>query len=107
MDALGSPAALPSGGFERVACRRNVALLCSGEEIEVFRGPRREVLCEQGCSPGQQETLARGERKEQPGDFKLEIRQVRRAVRPAFVSAGRSLHLCRHGAGCLDHQCPC
>ncbi len=107
VDALGSPAALPSGSFQRVACRRDVATVWSGEEIEVFRGPRGEVLREQGCSPGQQETLARGQRKEEPGDFQLEVRQVRRAVRPAVISASRSRHLCRRSAGGSDHRRPC
>ena len=64
VDALGSPAALPSGSLQRVACCRDVADLWRGEEIEVFRGPRRQVLREQSGSPSQQEALARGQRKD-------------------------------------------
>jgi hypothetical protein len=37
-----------------------VAAVRGGEEIQVFRGPCREMLREQGCSPGQQKSLARG-----------------------------------------------
>jgi hypothetical protein len=45
-----------------------------GEEIEVFRRPCREVLREQGRSPGQQKSLGRGQAKEQPGHLELEVR---------------------------------
>jgi len=54
--------------------------LGGGEEGEVFGGPCREVLCEQGCSPGQQETLAGGQREERPGHLQLEGRQIGPAV---------------------------
>ena len=51
VDALGGPAPLPCRGFQRVACRGHVAAVRGGEEIQVFRGPCREVLREQGRSP--------------------------------------------------------
>jgi hypothetical protein len=103
VDALGSPATLPGGNLQRIASRRDVTALWSGEEIEVFRGPRREVLRKQSCSPSQQETLARGQREEQPGDLKLEVRQVRRAICHAFVpQALRGVMPPRHGTPVLQ-----
>jgi hypothetical protein len=63
VDALGGPAPFPCRGFQRVACRGHVAAVRGGEEIQVFRRPCREMLREQGRSPGQQKRLARGRLK--------------------------------------------
>jgi hypothetical protein len=58
--------------LQGVAGGGDVAALGGGEEVEVFGGPRREVLREQGRSPGEQESLAGGQRQEQSGDLQLE-----------------------------------
>lgn len=44
-----------------VARDGNMPALRGGEELEVIGGPCRKVLCEQGRSSGQQETLAGGD----------------------------------------------
>jgi hypothetical protein len=75
MGPLGNPAQLAGRGLQGIACGRNMAALGGGEEVEVFGRPCREVLCEQGCSPGQQEAVAGGQREEQPGHLQLEGRQ--------------------------------
>ena len=72
MDPLGNPASLTGCRLQGIACGGNMAQFRGGEEFEVFGGPCREVLCEQGCSPGQQEAFASGQREEQPGHFQLE-----------------------------------
>ncbi len=72
MDPLGNPASLAGRGLQGIACGGNIPALRGGEEVEVFGGPCRKVLCEQGCSPGQQEAPAGGQRKEHPGHLQLE-----------------------------------
>jgi hypothetical protein len=79
VDALGSPAPFSCRGFQRVACRGHVAAVRGGEEIQVFCRPCCEMLREQGRSPGQQKSPARGQAEEQAGHLELEIRQVRHA----------------------------
>lgn len=77
MDPLGDPASLAGSGFQGIACGRNIAALWGREEVEVLGGPRREVLCKQRCSPGQQKAIACGQCEEQPRDLHLERRQLR------------------------------
>jgi hypothetical protein len=79
VDALGGPPPFPCRGFQRVACRGDVAAVRGSEEIQVFRRPCREMLREQSRSPSQQKSLARGQAEEQPGHLELEVRQVRHA----------------------------
>jgi hypothetical protein len=59
-----------------VARGGNVAAFGGGEEVTAFCGPCREVLGEQGCSPGQQETAAGRQREGQPGHVQLEGGQL-------------------------------
>jgi hypothetical protein len=63
VDPLGNPASLAGRGLPGIACGRNMPALRGGEEVEVLGGPCREVLCEQCCSPGQQEALLAGSAK--------------------------------------------
>jgi len=69
----------------RMTSRQNVSLSWMRSvaqpraRAEVFCGPCRQVLREQGRSPGQQKALARGQAEEQPGHLELEVRQVRHA----------------------------
>lgn len=68
----------------------NMPALGGGEEVEVFSGPCREVLCEQGRSACQQEALTGRQGEEQPGHLQLESRQIRlAAARRHYASACR------------------
>ena len=52
VDPLGAPAPFPGRSLQRVAGVGNVTALWRGEEVEILRGAGREVLREQGRSPG-------------------------------------------------------
>jgi hypothetical protein len=67
MDPLRVPASLAGRSLQCIACGGNVPLPGGGEEVEVFCGPRREVLREQSRSPGQQEAFAGRQGEEQSG----------------------------------------
>ncbi len=58
VDPLGNPASLAGRGLQGIAGGGNMPALRGGEEVEVLGGPCREVLCEQRCSPRQQEAPA-------------------------------------------------
>jgi len=66
--------------LQGIARGGDVAAVRGGEEVEVFGGPCRQLLRQQGRSPGQQKAVAGGQREEQPGDLQLEGRQRRLAV---------------------------
>jgi hypothetical protein len=55
--------------------------------VEVLGRACREVLCEQGCSPGQQEALAGGQREEHPSHPQLEGGQPRLPVARRYHAA--------------------
>jgi hypothetical protein len=51
MDSLRGPASLAGCCFQGIARGGNASAFRGGEEVEVFSGPCRQVLREQGCSP--------------------------------------------------------
>jgi len=60
MDPLSGPASLAGCGFQGVTRGGNLPAVGGGEEVEVFGGPRGQVLREQGRSSCQQESLTGG-----------------------------------------------
>jgi hypothetical protein len=77
VDPLRGPASLVGRGFQGVTRGENLPALGGGEEVEVFGGPRCQVLREQGRSSRQQESLTGRQCEEQPGHLQLESRQIR------------------------------
>src|SRR5580693_10776635 len=82
MDPLDAPAPPPGCSLQGVAGSRDVSRFRSGEEVEILGRSGREVLRDQGCSPGQQEARTLGQGEEQPGDLHLESSQLQLAASP-------------------------
>lgn len=76
VDPLRRPASLAGRGFQSITRDENLPALRRGEEVEVFRGPRGQVLREEGCSSCEQESLAGRQGEEQSSHFQLESRQI-------------------------------
>jgi hypothetical protein len=79
VDPLGAPAPPPGCSLQGVAGCRYVSRFRSGEEVEILGRAGREVLRDQGCTPGQQEARALGQGEKQPGDLHLESSQLQPA----------------------------
>lgn len=80
LNGIDAPAARSRCRDELITDAPDIAAIGAGEEVQVLRRSRRETMCKQCTSPGEQETVAGRQTEQQARDLDLERGQRRRTV---------------------------